>query len=695
MATIPSQNPVPSELPQDLKFNAGKIDEEVTSTTLEFYIDRLGRNHQTNHGREVAFQGKIADYNIQASEALARFGYITLDSFEDGATLTNAVEVLRWKATGEYFKWQGEFPKEVSSSSSPETTGGIGLGKWVSVGDASLRSALATATGNSLIPTLGSNGYTPVDLDNTGVVDNSEKMNDAIISHSHILLPEGIYRLGDLKLKSFFRFTGSGMPIFDESTGQWSGGTIILGSFDPTSCIGVTIENLGIDAYASGGNGIQGLSADTGYCYVKNVATRANNHGQLWEANDNNPMNTNAIGNIVIEDCVHYGGPNGFVTKHKNVKFIRCQTFGVETQGFVVASDNINYVDPDNHSLGRMYSRAAQTVIRDCYHNNNRLVNTSNEGIRIYSRDYEPATPTVVGLADVQISNFNGIGCAGSIVRVGENASVPSGFSKVKSSDIIFDNMPYNVSPFACVKLDSVNRVQFDNCLFGNQVNVELVNNNNEQINFSKNNRIKAGSTLLGVEKCILTVSDNASSFVPVAGQHIIDVRNTAATSVTGLSYAVPAKEHTILINDNVTVVNLGTPYRGYGTRIGVRYNGASWDVTSLSRKNTYNEYDRSSSVSGNSYNLQITSAGLMTQYINLNAGLTSITASDVTTYLTAGDIVTLRIRSNASGIISIGGWSSTFKGMSILSIDTSTKVLMRFYYDGASLVLMSSTQYT
>ncbi|MGA4664398.1 hypothetical protein ACK6SE_03240 [Enterobacter ludwigii] len=49
MATQPTQNPVPSESPRDLKFNAGKIDEFVTSLA-EWYIDRFGIKHYTIEG---------------------------------------------------------------------------------------------------------------------------------------------------------------------------------------------------------------------------------------------------------------------------------------------------------------------------------------------------------------------------------------------------------------------------------------------------------------------------------------------------------------------------------------------------------------------------------------------------------------------------------------------------------------------
>lgn len=130
MATAPTNNPIPSEDPRDLKFNAGKIDEVVTGSN-HYYTDRFGVRRWT-----------IAGFQFTAEEAIRNYGYITMDSFEDGAILTLPNQVLRYKATGEYYRWDGEFPKDVSKDSTPENSGGVGLGAWLSVGDAVLRSEI-------------------------------------------------------------------------------------------------------------------------------------------------------------------------------------------------------------------------------------------------------------------------------------------------------------------------------------------------------------------------------------------------------------------------------------------------------------------------------------------------------------------------------------------------------------------------
>ncbi|WP_411696643.1 tail fiber/spike domain-containing protein [Enterobacter pasteurii] len=144
MATQPTNLPVPSESPRDLKFNAGKIDEYVTSMGWT-YTDRFGQKHYTIEGN-----------NYLAQQAMAAFGYVILTgkTFTTGATINQPNEVLLNTADGEYYKWTGSFasgPKVVPANSTPASTGGIGPGAWIGVGDASLRAALASSTGGNLI----------------------------------------------------------------------------------------------------------------------------------------------------------------------------------------------------------------------------------------------------------------------------------------------------------------------------------------------------------------------------------------------------------------------------------------------------------------------------------------------------------------------------------------------------------------
>ncbi|MEG5872252.1 hypothetical protein [Enterobacter ludwigii] len=130
MATQPTNLPVPSESPRDLKFNAGKIDEFVTSFALS-YIDRFGDEHYTIEGLRWL-----------AQRAIAEFGWIPIGTFQIGAVITLPNQILKDENDGEYYRWDGPLPKVVEPNSTPDSTGGVGVEKWLSVGDAVLRGEL-------------------------------------------------------------------------------------------------------------------------------------------------------------------------------------------------------------------------------------------------------------------------------------------------------------------------------------------------------------------------------------------------------------------------------------------------------------------------------------------------------------------------------------------------------------------------
>ncbi|WP_394805268.1 tail fiber/spike domain-containing protein [Citrobacter koseri] len=123
----PTQNSVPSADIRDHVFAGSKLDEFVTSMGWT-YTDRFGGKHYTIEGLRWL-----------AQQAISQYGYITLDSFETGNTITLPNQVLRLETTGEYYRWDGALPKEVPAGSTPESTGGVGTGAWIGVGDASLR----------------------------------------------------------------------------------------------------------------------------------------------------------------------------------------------------------------------------------------------------------------------------------------------------------------------------------------------------------------------------------------------------------------------------------------------------------------------------------------------------------------------------------------------------------------------------
>lgn len=140
---------------------------DLTNAELQaIHIAEEGRDQTVDLAKEYADAAGNSAGNAKDSEDEARriaesvkaglLGYITRRSFEKGFTVTTWSEVLLWEQDGEYYRWDGTLPKNVPAGSTPETSGGIGLGAWVSVGDASLRSVLSKKDGYSYIGELQS-----------------------------------------------------------------------------------------------------------------------------------------------------------------------------------------------------------------------------------------------------------------------------------------------------------------------------------------------------------------------------------------------------------------------------------------------------------------------------------------------------------------------------------------------------------
>lgn len=167
MATTPTNKPIPSEDPRDLKFNAGKIDEEVNGSA-DYYTDRFGVQRLTNSGRNKQFQdaqnqresyfneqitqqaddwlNQFNQQNEDFQQFLLNSGYQFLGDYDGGPyTITAINQVIRY---------QNEFWRLNAGTNPPYTTTGINSASWttdvthlVSVGDANLRQELSQPDG--------------------------------------------------------------------------------------------------------------------------------------------------------------------------------------------------------------------------------------------------------------------------------------------------------------------------------------------------------------------------------------------------------------------------------------------------------------------------------------------------------------------------------------------------------------------
>lgn len=82
-----------------------------------------------------------------ADKAVLNSGFVVVDSFELGATITERNQALRHASGNTLYRWAGSLPKIVPASSTPFSTGGLGNNAWLEVSDAVLRSELASVGG--------------------------------------------------------------------------------------------------------------------------------------------------------------------------------------------------------------------------------------------------------------------------------------------------------------------------------------------------------------------------------------------------------------------------------------------------------------------------------------------------------------------------------------------------------------------
>lgn len=143
MTTYSTNNPLGSTDPRDLYDNSQNFDRLANDRTLYSWDDRFGIPRLTWFGMEEKYK-----------QALSNMGWILVSSFQTGATITLPNQALSDEVSGEYYRWDGPLPKHVDAGSTPASSGGIGIGAWVGVGDASLRAYLATTAGAAAIGTI-------------------------------------------------------------------------------------------------------------------------------------------------------------------------------------------------------------------------------------------------------------------------------------------------------------------------------------------------------------------------------------------------------------------------------------------------------------------------------------------------------------------------------------------------------------
>lgn len=116
MATQPTNKPIGSEDPRDLKFNAGKVDEWATSTESE-YTDRKGVKRLTADGMQKNFNSDQSDREQAFNNFLLSSGYQFLGDYELGP--------WQFSERNQYIRYDGQYWKLAKNAPQDFATTGI------------------------------------------------------------------------------------------------------------------------------------------------------------------------------------------------------------------------------------------------------------------------------------------------------------------------------------------------------------------------------------------------------------------------------------------------------------------------------------------------------------------------------------------------------------------------------------------
>lgn len=124
--------------------------------------------------------------------------------------------------------WDSTFPRDVPAKSTPATTGGVGIGAWLSVGDATLRSELASENGFSLIgvgqTTLDENIFwgTPEQYGGGRGGDDTQAFIDCLANHKLMILSDKTYNVSHVVVNPHNSIWGLGKDVsIIKAIGAW------------------------------------------------------------------------------------------------------------------------------------------------------------------------------------------------------------------------------------------------------------------------------------------------------------------------------------------------------------------------------------------------------------------------------------------------------------------------------------------
>ena len=617
-------------------------------------------------------------------ERLLKMAFTPVGTFTEGATLTDARQILLWEVSkggdGRYYSWSGSFGKSGKVVTAGSTPSPIKAGSWVDRTQETLREEIRNQNSYLLIPHLYTmHVVTNTDIDTTGAVDESKYIAGLLSLHRCIKLPEGRIK-ANISIPSDRCLIGSGMLKFDGA--DWVGnGTLIIGNVDASNKQRVSGGNFSVDAYALASNAVTALGVNTDTIYLKNVSTRANNHNYLFEQNGTDRSGESG-GNIILEDCNASSGPNGFAIKMKNVTLIRCDSSRSTVQAYVCASDNINGA--------KTYSRAQNVTFIDCTGFENKTT------LRCYARDHHSLTNKngVYPASNIKWVRGKLFGCSEHAAHIGDFYESTPTMTRINCEDIsILDSdISYNTLRGVIITLGT--RIKVKGCRIGvngdrNNIDFDTYGSRCIDLDITDNTYL---GPVLGKESGVYTLTNGQSIINASHGMSIFKTANTSRCIISSIIGGRAGQKITLYITDEFTECNVGGKIvSGKGVIANYEYDSIA-DAWLCTEDRTGNERVI---VYSPSLVLDFATGVTSGVYVGLNSTTTSVNLSSPPASH-AGRLYTVRMSPANAGDKGISGWNtSVFKFSTSVPapsvITYGTTQLITFFWDGARMIAVSS----
>ncbi|HDS1797605.1 TPA: hypothetical protein QEM76_000241 [Pseudomonas putida] len=651
-----TSNPVEpngSDDPRDAYDNFANMDLAVNGGNPS-WTDRTGKVRKSWEGIEA----QVTNYLIASSYESTYVVYAT------GAVVQRQTQLVQ--RSGELYRVtnSADLPLTLTGTWTTDST------RLQAVGDQALRQQL----GVGFAQKLDGSWYQPNDLDLTGSVDETTKVLGYLTAYKRVRLPAGAVKL-DLVVPSGCSLVGAGRTDMNRTNKVWaSGGTTVIGSIGVTGSKGCVIGAMNIDCFASGGNALAGNNSSTTDHYIFQVNTRADNHGQLWEQNAVGAERGQG-GNIFVTDCKHYDGPNGFVSKMKDVTFLRCFAYDVSVQAHVAVSDNINGAG--------IYSRAENTKFIDCGGDG------CNIGLSIYSRDAFSSTNAngVAGTIGTYWSGTHTNVTAG-FIHVGLFRPIDAGTTALFNDQVTIGGGQFFNAPVFGVRFDDAARPRvlaghFQNCANPIVYGVNCVDP------YVDDAVSCYGAINPGILSPYIVETSGGSAINVDIVRSLLIFQNTAVTTVTQLVTSARTRHLRVLIDDTVTTLSIGgVALTGKGSVVELLWSDVTgaWTVMSGGSQLPDSELPFPYSLT-----LGLTwrsKAALIEMTGNIN--VLDISGANVP----KGTAVVLRLRSASN--YSVFNWQGVTWGTitPVSAIAANVTVVLQMYWTGTTFIVMAVNHY-